>query len=338
MATGLFIRRAGAWVPLLASGGSSPTWFIGIAEPSLAITGPAGTYSANFSTLGNLTPVYGDQTLNTPNATYINKDFFGFVTITAANVSLKGCRVRGYVSGTLPGGAISKPPTTSTGLVNTNNINCINALVQDCYLVPDNPNQSVDAIFARNYTAVRNTVLRCVDGLGIFDTSSANSCKVKCYGNFVDKHSWFYPAAGHSDGSHCDGGQHQGGNDVDFRGNRLTGLVDNLMPGFNSTTYFAQRGNHGGLYLANSGLQFNENTGLIRTGVVYSNNWLGGGDLETVNMAVKSHFDAFDNNVFDGNNGLGKSWSFATQTGTTFGHTPVGNVFRDGTPVVIKYQ
>lgn len=335
MAGTLFIRRSGSWVPLTTTGNTN-IWSIGVAEPTLANTGPSGIYSANPSSLSALTPIQGDVIITTPNTTLINKDIFGYVSIRAANVSLLGCRVRGY-SPAQPSG--SSPATTSTGLVNTNNLNCINALVQDCYLVPDQVNQYVDAIFAKNYTAIRNTILHCVDGLGIFDTTSANSCKVKAYGNFVDKHYWAFPASGHPNGSHCDGGQHQGSNDVDVSGNRFTGLIDGTLPGFNPATFFTYFTNYGdGLYRANSALQFNESTGLIRTNVQYNKNWLGGGD-ESVNMYLNdAHFDSFDNNIFDGNNGLGKSWAFATRTGTTFGHTPVGNKFRDGTPVIIKFQ
>lgn len=334
MAGTLFIRRSGAWVPLTTTGNSG-IWSIGVAEPTLNNTGPAGIYSANPSALSALTPIQGDVIVTTPNTTLINKDIFGFVKIRAANVSLLGCRVRGF-SPSSPSG--SSPATTSTGLVDTTNSAAIGALVQDSYLVPDQPSQYVDGVFPWNYTAIRNTVLNCVDGFGSFNPSTSANANTAGYGNFVDKHAWFYPAAGHTDGSHCDGLQHQGGNKADWRGNRFTGLVDNLMPGFSSVNYFAQRGNHGGLYLANSALQVNINTGSITSGFRYSNNWVGGGDLETLNIVGGAvTFDDLINNVVDGNNGLGTAWSIAMHVSTTV-KQGTGNVFRNGSPVIFRIQ
>lgn len=337
------IRRGGAWLPLSVQGNSG-LFIIGAVEPVADTnTGPNGIWAADKKLQSLLTPMYGDQVFNTPGQTIVNRDIFGFVTITAPNITLSGCKVRGYVTGTLPGGATTHPATTSTGLVNTNNANCTNATVQDCELIPDNPNQYVDAIYARRYRAYRNNIQNCVDGLGAFDTSSAHNADIKAYGNFIDNHAWFFPAAGHSDGSHCDGIQQQGDDNVDFQGNRVTGLINPNIAGFTVANYYAQKGDHGlarGIYPANAALQFNENTHKITTGCIYNKNWLGGGDLETVNMYLNdAHFDSFDNNIFDlGTNGSGKAWAFATRTGTTFGHTPVGNKFRDGTLVVIKFQ
>src|SRR5665213_82211 len=124
------IRRNGAWFPLAVQGNSG-LYVIGAVEPTALNTGPNGPWAVDKKAVNLLTPMYGDQIFNTPGATYVNRDIFGFVTITAANVTLSGCKVRGYVSGTLPGGAVSRPATTSTGLINTNNANCANAIIQD---------------------------------------------------------------------------------------------------------------------------------------------------------------------------------------------------------------
>jgi hypothetical protein len=334
------IRRNGAWIPLSVQGNSG-LFVVGAVEPAPGTnTGPNGIWAVDKKAVNLLTPMYGDQIFNTPGQTIVNRDIFGFVTITAANVTLSGCKVRGYVAGTLPGGAHTSPATTSTGLINTNNANCSNAIIQDCELIPDNPAQQIDGIFARRYRAYRNNIQRCVDGFGAFDTSSANNADVIVYGNFVDKHAWFYPDAGHTNGSHCDGIQPQGGKNIDIQGNRHTGMVDPTIPGFSSTNYFAQRGNHGGLYLANSAIQFNTNTGAL-SNVTVAKNWFGGGDFSTVNdpPGQPIAFVKFDDNIFDGNNGGGNSWAWSVATGSTFSaHAPTGNKFSNGTLVTPHYQ
>ena len=328
------IRRSRAWVPLSVQGNSG-LYVIGAVEPVPFVnTGPNGIWAVDRKAVNLLTPMYGDQVFSTPGQTIVNRDIFGSVTIKAANVTLSGCKVRGYVLGTLPGGAHSSPPTASTGLVNTNDPNCTNAIIQDCELIPDNPNEAYDAIFARRYRAWRNTIQHCVDGLGVFDLpgSSANNADVKAYGNHVDLHSWFYPAAGHTNGSHCDGMQHQGGNNVDIQGNRFTGLIDPNCPGtnFNPATHAAQWPVTASSppYRTNSAFQFNTNTGAISTGCIYSKNWLGGGG-ETVNMNVTVHIDDFSFNIFDENSGFGNSTAFVTLKASSFGRV-TGNKFRSG--------
>jgi hypothetical protein len=177
-----------------------------VTKPNASNTGvPAGT---------KLTVHRGDIVVTTPGTVIDSMDIYGFVTIKAANVTIKNSRVRG-----------SGPGTFNTGLINCNAAQCKNALIEDVLLVPDYPSIWLDGVIGHDFTARRVHTYNVVDGFGVYNTTGP-AANVTIESSYVHDLSFFSPDPNHSDNkTHNDAIQIQGGSNISIVGNYLSAYL-----------------------------------------------------------------------------------------------------------------
>jgi hypothetical protein len=191
---------------------------IGLYKPDANTTGVLpGTTLAPY----NATNV-NSFTITTANTVIENKIIYGDIKIQASNVVIRNCRLVG-------GNHI---PTSASGIVDCNGANVFNALIENCDIFPRKISLNRDGIVGHEYTARRNHVKNTIDGFGVFNcTSPSNSfANVRLEGNYVHDLAYFFPDytngvsgnTAHTDGTHNDGCQVQGGANIHILGNNFT--------------------------------------------------------------------------------------------------------------------
>lgn len=198
---GTYFRRAG--------GSPRANLVPGTYKPSASTT---GAYSADLPALNS--PTTQTLVISTPGATYQNLTIYGDIRIQARNVTIKGC--------ILKGGAHA--PTGASGVVDCNSSSCFGAVIEDCTIIPQRPHFNRDGIVGHEYTARRNHIANTTDGLGAFITNAVGTnANVLIEANYVHDLTYFYPDAVHTDGTHNDGCQIQGGANIHVIGNYFHG-------------------------------------------------------------------------------------------------------------------
>jgi hypothetical protein len=190
---------------------------IGLYKPDANTTGvlPGTTLTAYNSSSVNTVTITTDDTL------IENKIIYGDIKIQASNVVIRNCQ--------LVGG--NNVPTGAGAIVNCLSSSAYNALIENCDIFPRLVARNRDGIVGHEYTARRNHVKNTIDGFGIFPSQpSGTVANVSLEGNYVHDLAYFYPdwkngtsgATYHSDGTHNDGCQVQGGANIHVIGNNLT--------------------------------------------------------------------------------------------------------------------
>jgi hypothetical protein len=141
-----------------------------------------------------LTTVTGDQIITTAGAVIENLNVVGGRIIArAANITIRNCWVRGGVA------------TGNSGLIDASHANCVNLVVEDCTLIPDNPAYWWNAIMGRNYTIRRChwqwTVDGCRDAVSVGHpgaTSPGLPLNIVVEQNFGGPLSFFSPDPNHA--------------------------------------------------------------------------------------------------------------------------------------------
>jgi len=139
-------------------------------------------------------------------------DLFGSVYVRAADVRIRGCRIRG-----------SKGVSWNTGLVDCNHRDVRNAVVEDCTLRPDFPSVWLSGVLGKEYTARRCDVSNVVDGFGAYNvTDPAAPANVTIEDNYIHDLSYFSVDPNHANGpTHNDGIQVQGGSHIRIVANTI---------------------------------------------------------------------------------------------------------------------
>lgn len=188
----------------------------GMYKPSAATTGVIpGTVLTDYnsSTVNSFSITVDDTVIE-------GKRIYGDIKINAANVIIRNCE--------LVGG--NHTPTGASGVVDCNGDNVYNALIQDCDIVPRKISLNRDGIVGHEYTALRCHVRNTIDGFGVFNNPGGSTvANVTLKGNYVHHLAYFFPdykngvsgATWHTDGTHNDGIQVQGGSDIYIQGNYL---------------------------------------------------------------------------------------------------------------------
>lgn len=147
-------------------------------------------------------------TISGPNASradgeYRNLDFWGDVTIAAPNLVFRNCYFHG---GTVV-------PSGNRGCVTLNgNGNHANAQFFDCTASAQSPSYYRDGWVGNNYTATRCRAFNVNDGFGAFSVPGGpGDCNVELYGCYSHDLVFWSQDPAHSDGTHNDGIQYQGG-------------------------------------------------------------------------------------------------------------------------------
>lgn len=195
------------------------------AKPSATNTGvPAGT---------TLTRYTGPTTITVDGTVIDSKAIYSDLKVAARNVVIRNSYLHCGTGN----------PASNTGCIDANSGNVYNLLVERNTIIPDRPSYYRDGIVGHEFTARRNHIRGTNDGIGIFNKPGGSvKANVTVEGNYIHSLThWNYDPA-HSDGTHNDGIQIQGGQNIFIRSNTVVGSVvagDGL----------GVHGNHGGAAL-----------------------------------------------------------------------------------------
>lgn len=223
---------------------------VGTYKPDATTTGLIGG-----SILTAVHPANDNLSVTTDGTILEDLDIFGRVSVAAANVTIRRCKIRG------------RSATTSEGLIQATSAACLNLVVEDCLLVPDYPSYWLTGILGHDYTARRCDISRVVDPFGAYNTHSPGApLKVSILGNYAHDFSYYSPCPYQSDDqTHNDGIQIQGGTGATIIGNNI------------SAYYATDVGtNNQPRPQALSCILFNNNVGNTGKHVI-EDNWMGGG-------------------------------------------------------------
>jgi hypothetical protein len=277
----------------------------GYVKPTASNTGvPAGTA---------LTVHRGDMVVTTPGTVIENLDVYGFIQIRAANVTVRKCRVRG-----------TSGRANNTGLIDCNHTAVRNAVIEDCLLIPDFPSVWLTGVIGKEYTARRCDVSQVVDGFGAYNSSiRTDPTNVVIESNYIHDLSWFSSDPNHSDGTHNDGVQVQGGANVTIRGNNIQCFMSQTS---GTQDYVARN--------IGQGILVQPNTAKIAN-VDVSYNWLDGGKVGiymVLGNQPGSNYGRCEGNRFGRNqypfNGNG-TYQIRIKRGITFSNSLFSNVWDD---------
>lgn len=231
----------------------------GTYQPSAETTGvPAGTVLTPYNTSG------ADLVITQDGTVLDGLEIFGDIKVRAANVTIKNSRLHGGTH--IPGG--------NTGIIDANSSAVSNLVVQDNTIIPDRPSYYRDGIVGHDYTARRNHIQRTNDGLGIFNRPGGPAAaNVTAEANYIHSLTYWSSDPAHSDGTHNDGIQVQGGENIRLAGNNV---VANAVLGEGSGPN--PRGDHAGI-----GIMLQQNVAKLAN-VVVESNWVDDGQT-SINIA-----------------------------------------------------
>lgn len=166
-----------------------------------------------------LTKHVGDIVITKPGTVLDHMDIYGRIKVEAANVTIKDCVVHGD----------AKAPTYNTALIDCNSGAAKNVLIEDSTLAPTTPSVWTDGVIGHDYTADRVNTYNVVDGFGVYNnTGNKKDANVTIENSDIHDLSYFANDPNHSDGTHNDGIQIQGGGNIR--------IIDNTIEAFKSKT------------------------------------------------------------------------------------------------------
>lgn len=244
---------------------------------------PSATTAGSY---GTLTPYAGDLIVTTAGAVIDGLDISGLLRIKANNVTVTRCTVRGGDRGAGYQGAIVMAlQGDQTG-----------AIFRDLTVRPSNPVVGMDSVQISSATVERCDISNSTDGIKLY----GNDCTAQ--GNYIHDLIHYEVDPAHSDGSHDDGIQFEGGSRCKIVGNAITDMW-------------------------NSCIQVTQNTATVND-LLIDRNWLGNGFI-TLNTSEKgkgaySNFRV-TNNVFLNTQRNTDGVHAAITTGTRAAATITGN-------------
>ncbi len=254
-------------------------------RPSASTAGvPAGTALKPYNTSG------ADLVITKDGTVLDGLDIYGDIKVRAKNVTIKNSRLHGGKS----------IPRSNTGVIDANSAAVVNLLVQDSTIIPDRPSYYRDGIVGHDYTARRNHIQGSNDGLGIFNRPGGPAAaNVTAEANYIHSLTYFSYDPAHRDGTHNDGIQVQGGENIRIVGNNV---IANSKPGPGSAAN--PRGTHAGI-----GIMLQQNVAKLRN-VVVQDNWVDDGQTSInidhgkySNITVTVTGNKLGRNQFDFGNG-----------------------------------
>lgn len=248
-----------AGTPLANTGGNRAGLVPGTYKPTEATTGvPAGKVLQPYNTSG------ADLVITTDGTVLDGLDIYGDIKVRAKNVVIRNSRLHGG----------KHIPGSNTGIIDANSANVSNLLVEDNTIIPDRPSYYRDGIVGHDYTAKRNHIANSNDGLGIFNRPGGPvQANVTAEGNYIHSLTYWSNDPAHSDGTHNDGIQVQGGENIRIAGNNV---VANAVTGAGSAPN--PRGTHAGI-----GIMLQQNVAKLAN-VVVEGNWVDDGQT-SINIA-----------------------------------------------------
>jgi len=194
-----------------ASTGSRTSLVPGTYKPAASTTGvPDGLKLTPYNTGG------ADLVITKDGTVLDGLEIWGDIKVRAKNVTIKNSKLHGG----------KQIPSSNTGIIDANNANVSNLVVQDSTLDPQRPSYYRDGIVGHDYTALRNEIMHTNDGLGIFNRPGGpTTANVTASGNYIHTLTYWSNDPAHSDGTHNDGIQVQGGSNIKIVGNNIQAFV-----------------------------------------------------------------------------------------------------------------
>lgn len=181
------------------------------AGPTAAATAKPGPTNTGVPAGTQLRPHYGDIVVTQPGTVIDGLDVFGFITVRTTDVTIRNSRVRG-----------SGPGSFNTGLINANHRDVRRLVIEDVTLVPDHPSVWINGVIGHDFTARRVNTYHVVDGFNIYNIHGT-AANVRVESSWVHDLAYFSPDPNHSDNrTHNDAVQIQGGSNVQIVGNMLS--------------------------------------------------------------------------------------------------------------------
>ena len=153
------------------------------------------------------------------------------------------------------------------------------AKLWDCTIRPRKESDGRDCALGWQFELYRCHLSRGVDGVGIYKTSAPYAAAVKVKGCLIEDLAFTYPDRDHSDGTHTDCIQIQGGTDIEIVGNSLRGTA-HYMAG-SGTFYTANPTASTGDWpvaksgvTAGAGIIVEANVAPVDSSVIISQNWI----------------------------------------------------------------
>jgi hypothetical protein len=280
-------------------------------KPSTSTSGvPTGSnliqYTDQFGPISG-----GFLKLKTPGITIEGYDIPAFVSIEAANISLKKCLIKGPA--VLPGAAAYNLMACYTAT---------NALIQDCTLAPQTPAVYIQGMQGQSFMAERCDVYNTVDGI---DPLGPDVKIIACY---IHDLAWYTVNSGHADGHTHNDCIQPGGGYFTAKYNNLQAFLSPTV-GEGPTRPYDQ---------ANSVMLLADNTVTGLGTIIVSNNWMDGGvvsinGISAMNTSWANNVGhasfTFSDNIFgDNQNSSGSVFKFSTAAEQTAGNfTLTNNMF-----------
>lgn len=224
------VRRGGVWVArgyddvFPASENSRDGLVRGTYVPDAATTGVLpGVPRTDF----NSRSTTGTVELTTDNQTYENLDFWGDIRLVgASNNVFKNCFFHG---------GIGHPPSNRGCVYMFNSDDHSGAEFWDCTFSAQSPSYYRDGIVGNKYEAHRCHSYNVNDGFGAYAAQGGDGvCGVGIFDSYVHDLVFWSQDPAHTDGTHNDCIQYQGGSGLQILGNNLVGsqrdATDSVSP------------------------------------------------------------------------------------------------------------
>ena len=185
---------------------------LGVTEPNATNTGVPD--SKIFAAADIITT---DITITTVGTVIDGKEIHACITVKAANVTIKNCRIIG------PQSAPANRP-----LIYHIDAAVSNFRLERCTVRPTLTSASTDTLMGHSITRIRNNISRGVDGSGSYiNPAFGTNCNYLVQGDYIHDLAYYCPTTTQGDNhTHNDGNQQHNGTNVTFEGVAIHGYWD----------------------------------------------------------------------------------------------------------------
>lgn len=281
-------------------------------EPTIAT---AGLLSAEQDLTEYNTSSAQDVTI--PNGAVISDKIIYGRVVFAGTAELRNCLLVGRSTALTSG---------NDGVISCTNTRSGQAKLFDCEIRPRQESPGRNCVLGMQIELYSCWIHKGEDGVGLYPTGGATATNAIVKGCLIEDLGYSYPDRDHSDGSHCDNIQIQGGTNIQIVGNAIRGTA-HWMPG--SGTYYTSNPSSSlgdwsltknpGI-IPGSCIIINSNVAAINSTVVINGNYFRYGKAQ---LLVKSGANNFvcTNNKFSAVNPPASNVNGTVYNGTTLSFT-----------------
>jgi len=268
---------------------------------TLGVTKPNGTNTGADTSLIDAT-LTGNQTFSVAGQTISNKRIYGYVNITAPNVTLDNCEILG---------GTSFSATAYPGYSGQVNCSSSGAVINRCTIRPTHPWYFVNGISGTNFTAHRCNISQVCDGISARGGVAVQGCYIHDLAFFDGANTNNGNGTDHeTDGrfpgwSHNDCIQIYGGSNNIVEGTYIEAYFSSNVgtPATAMTNGNPNGSNNGRLYPKRNYSQgvFASPTNDVITNCIIKNNWFEGGEFGWASTPQNRGFDSGNSYSITGN-------------------------------------